>query len=82
MRINCEFRTSGVKRIQEFNESTPFTKKKVVALGKVYHILKPLKIAYIQNQKQTSKHKTENACVEKIFEFTPEILNSDHVFKN
>ena len=86
MKIKCAaIASSELRDSREFKSSTiahHSQKKKVIALGKVYHILKPLKIAYIQNQKQTSKHKTENACVQKMFEFTPEILNSDHVFKN
>ena len=73
--------SSELRESREFKSSTkatPFTQKKnVITLSKVYHILKPTKIAYIQNQKQTRKHKTE-----KMLEFTREILNSDHVFKN
>ena len=44
--------------------------------------LKPIKIASIQNQKETRKRKTENTFVQKILEFTREILNSDDVLKN
>ena len=77
-----EFRES-----REFKSSTraaPFTKKKnVITLGKVSHILKPTKIAHIQNQnKQGTRHKTQDRKKKKMLEFTREILNSDHVFKN
>ena len=86
MKIKCaSIASSELRESREFKSSTRAhhsQKKKVIALGKVYHILKPIKIAYIQNQKQTSKHKTENACVETMFEFTAEIQHSDHVFKN
>ena len=77
--------SSELRESREFKSSTretPFTKKNVITLSKVYHILKPIEIAYIQNQKQTRKHKTENFFVQKMSEFTQEILNSDHVFKN
>ena len=76
--------SSELRESREFKSSTratPFTKN-VITLSKVYQNLKPIKIAYIQNQKQTRKHKTENTLVQKMVEFTREILNSDHVFKN
>ena len=57
-------------------------KRFVITLSKVYHILKLIKISYIQNQKKTRKHKTKNTFVQKMLELTREILNWDEVFKN
>ena len=45
------------------------------------NLSRPIKIAYIQNQKQTRKRKTENTFVQKKLELTREILNSDDVLK-
>ena len=53
-------------------------KKNCYHVKQVCHIL----IEYIQKQIETRKHKTENAFVRKILEFTREILNSDDVLKN
>ena len=79
MRVQ-NFGSQENSRVQR--EQTHSQQKNVITLSKVYHILKPIKIAYIQNQKQTRKHKTENTLVQKMLEFTREILNSDDVLKN
>ena len=73
--------SSELRESTEFKSSTratPFTKKNCYHVKQACHIL----IAHIQSQKQTRKHKTENTFVQKMLEFTREILNLDDVLKN
>ena len=81
--INCKFSTYGIKRIQEFNQSNSIHIKFVITLTKAYHSLKPIKMTYIQNQKQARKLRQEKTLLSKrCFSLLLKILNSDDVFKN